>query len=114
MKRYNLTVPKNYEKNGEERTTWLQLGTMAVFPAQTMPDGTRKEASIILELNHMPNIQIRAFEIVPKEQTPSANVAGRPATVTGRPQNVQSTAPAHQSAPIDYPEDDINPADIPF
>ena len=33
MKRYNISVPKKYEKNGEEKTQWNSVGSLTHFDA---------------------------------------------------------------------------------
>lgn len=63
MKKYNITVPKTYEKDGEEKTTWLRVGSLVQFPAK---EG--KDESFILELNMFPNQKFGVFEDKPREE----------------------------------------------
>lgn len=51
MKIYNICTPKKYEKDGEEKTTWLPVGSLRI---------TEKGQKFI-ELNMMPNVQFMAF-----------------------------------------------------
>ena len=37
VKRFNITVPKKYEKDGEEKTQWNTVGTLTEFHK---PDGS--------------------------------------------------------------------------
>lgn len=62
MKRYNITVPKKYNKNGEEKTSWNTVGTLVHFPPQN-----GKTEGFILELNMFPHTTFKVFEQKPKE-----------------------------------------------
>lgn len=54
--RYNITVPRKYEKNGEEKTAWSTVGTLVHFPAQDdKPDG------FIIELGMFPTTTFKVF-----------------------------------------------------
>lgn len=64
MQRYNVTVPKKYTQNGEEKTSWKNVGTLVKFEAK---DG--KPESYILELNMFPETKFGVFEDTPREQT---------------------------------------------
>ena len=90
--RYNIVIPKKYDKNGEEKTAWKNVGTLVRFPATE-----EKKEGYILELNMFPDTTFKVFEEKPRdpEQQP------RPAQ------------PAPTSSNADYPAD-INPDDIPF
>lgn len=70
MKRYNITVPKNYTKDGEEKTQWNNVGTLVKFEASA-----DKPESYILELNMYPNTKFGVFEQKPREETPATNTA---------------------------------------
>lgn len=63
MKRYNITVPKEYEKNGEVKTAWNRVGTLVRFPATET-----KDEGFILELNMYPNTKFAVFEDKPQEE----------------------------------------------
>lgn len=62
MKRYNITTVSTYEKNGEEKKTYPQVGKLVKFEAT----GDKKE-SFILELNMFPNTKFYVFEEEPKK-----------------------------------------------
>lgn len=54
--RYNITVPRKYEKNGEEKTAWSNVGTLVHFPANgEKPDG------FIIELGMFPTTPFKVF-----------------------------------------------------
>lgn len=58
--RYNITVPRKYEKNGEEKTAWSNVGTLVHFPATSeKPDG------FIIELGMFPQT---TFKVFPQEE----------------------------------------------
>ncbi len=61
MKIYDIKRPNKYEKNGEEKTQWLDVGRIVQFD-----DGGLK-----LELNHTSE-KFMVFERKPKEQSYSA------------------------------------------
>ena len=63
MKRYNIVTRKTYEKNGEEKTQWLRVGTLAQFPPTA-----EKEESFIMELNMFPHTKFFIFEQKKKEE----------------------------------------------
>lgn len=68
MKRYNITVPKKYTKNGEEKTMWNRVGTLVKFEAtQDKPE------SFIIELNMFPDTKFGVFEDQPKQDRDSVN-----------------------------------------
>lgn len=62
MRKYNISKPENYTKNGVEKTYWNNIGTMTEFDK---PDGS---ISRIIEI---PAISLKAsvFPIVEKTQT---------------------------------------------
>jgi hypothetical protein len=62
--RFNIATPKTYkDKAGNEKTTWLNVGTMVYFEPTEQKDG-----SFIIELNLLPGVTFRAFEQKPKEE----------------------------------------------
>lgn len=101
MRRFNVTAPKQYEKNGEVKTTYPQVGKLVHFEA----NGEKRE-SYLLELNMFPGVK---FAIFPDE--PRDNQGGR--TGNGFSQNV-ARAGGEDNQDIVYPEDEINLDDIPF
>lgn len=62
MKRYDVTVPKKYTKDGEEKTAWNRVGTLVQFPAS----GDKPEG-FILELSMYPETKFGIFESKPRE-----------------------------------------------
>lgn len=66
-KRFNVTTPKKYTKDGEEKTQWLQVGTLVKFEATS-----EKPEGYILELNMFPNTDFKVFEQKPREDKPSS------------------------------------------
>lgn len=58
MKKLIIKAPKTYEKNGEQKTYWLNVGTIT-----DMEDGK----NVFVELNMCPNQQYRAFPFEPSK-----------------------------------------------
>lgn len=67
MQRYNITVPKKYTQNGEEKTAWNRVGTLVKFEAK---DG--KPESYLLELGMFPETKFGVFEDTPRESSAPA------------------------------------------
>lgn len=61
MKRYNISVPKKYIKDGEEKTAWNRVGTLVKFEATN-----EKPEGYILELNMYPETKFGVFEDKPR------------------------------------------------
>ena len=66
MKIYDICTPKKYEKDGEEKTSWLQVGSLRV---------TEKGQKFI-ELNMNPNVQYMAFPRKTKEEREAEKSGG--------------------------------------
>ena len=98
MKRYNITTVGSYEKDGQEKKTYPQVGKLVFFEANN-----GKPESFILELNMFPGTRFCVFPDTPKD-----------GTQTSRP--AQRSAPANEPPleTIEYPAEDVNPDDIPF
>jgi hypothetical protein len=62
MKKYDIVVPKKYEKDGEEKTAWKNVGTMTYFEPRENRDG-----GFVLELNMFPETTFKVFEQKPKD-----------------------------------------------
>lgn len=91
MKIYNITTPRKYEKNGEEKTAWNKVGKLVKFDAtQTKPEG------FILELSMFPDTKFVLFE----QKDDSYKKTSKPQATT---QTVEEGHPDH-----------IKPEDIPF
>ena len=60
--RYNICTVKTYQKDGEDKKAWLNVGSMVYFPANG-----EKQAGYKLELNMYPGTQFFVFEQKPKE-----------------------------------------------
>jgi len=115
VNKYNITNPKEYgepdAQTGRKKTYWASVGTMTEF---VKDDGSINR---IIEMNDS-NVQYQVFLQQPKDQ--QQNNGG------GYQQNNQQqhhqAAPQHQQAPQnqqhhqmpEYPEEEINPEDIPF
>jgi hypothetical protein len=61
MERFNITVPKKYTTNGEEKTAWNQVGKLVKFEAK---DG--KPESYILEMHMYPDTKFAVFKDEPR------------------------------------------------
>lgn len=100
MKRYNITAPKQYEKDGQIKTTYPQIGKALLWEA----NGDKKE-SLTIELFMFPGVTFKAFPDEPRE--------GR--TSGGFHQNVEQASPAGDGVdPQLPPEEEIDINDIPF
>lgn len=64
MERFNISVPKKYTSNGEEKTQWSNVGKLVKFPAK---DG--KPESYILELAMFPETKFGVFEDKPRSES---------------------------------------------
>ena len=65
MIRYNVVSKKTYQKDGAEKSAWLQVGQLIRFDAT--PD---KPEQFALELNMFPMQQFYVFAPKPKVETP--------------------------------------------
>lgn len=88
FKKYNISKPEKYTKNGVEKTMWHYVGTLTEFV---------KDDGSISRLVEIPAIGLKAsaFPIEPK--------------VTNTQPNTQEEQPAEF-----HKESDVNPEDIPF
>lgn len=93
-KRYDIVVPKKYDKQGEEKTSWKNVGTLVRFPATE-----DKAEGYILELNMFPDVTFKVFEQKPKEEWTERAPGYKPPTLEGI---------------ADAPKDEISVDDIPF
>jgi hypothetical protein len=66
MKRYNVSVPRNHEKDGETKTAWSNVGKLVHFEAT----GDKPEG-FILELSMFPNTKFGVFEEKPRDAQPA-------------------------------------------
>ena len=66
MQRYNITTKRTYQKDGEEKAQWNQVGTLAEFPAER-----DKEKGFAMELNMFPGTKFYVFEQKPKNEQPN-------------------------------------------
>jgi len=98
VKRFNIVNPKKYTSNNEEKTFWANVGTMTEFHKE---DGS---VSRIIEMNDN-NVTFSVFEA---EQKTNNNGGGQ--------QNNSAPAAQNNSASVmpEYPQEEINPEDIPF
>lgn len=95
VERFNITIPgRKYEdSNGNEKTVWNNVGTLTEFHKE---DGT---ISRLIEIPLL-NLSANAYPIQKKENNNS-----------GRNHNGDAS---RGNDPIEYPNEDINPEDIPF
>jgi len=94
VKRYNITIPKKYTKNGEEKTQWNNVGNIVLF----FEDG--KEESGIVEIPAI-GMEAKVFLQKPRENGE-------------RKANNDYNQMGNDEAPTVNVGDDINPDDIPF
>jgi len=66
MKKFNITCPKKYTKNGEEKTAWNRVGTLVKFDATS-----EKPEGYLMELNMYPDTKFAVFEDKPRESQPA-------------------------------------------
>jgi hypothetical protein len=59
MTKFSISTPKNYTKNGEQKTFWLEVGTMI----------KTDDGRTFIELNMFPNQTFMANEIKPSNKT---------------------------------------------
>lgn len=96
MKRYNITTVGSYEKDGQEKKTYPQVGKLVQFDATNdKPEG------FILELHMFPGTRFCVFPDTPREDRP-----------VNRGEARQQVSPPLET--IEYPAEDVNPDDIPF
>jgi hypothetical protein len=62
MKRFNICTAKTYEKDGETKKAWRQVGQMVEFPATD-----EKPRSFLIELHMFPATKFSVFEEKPKD-----------------------------------------------
>ena len=101
MKRFNITTVGSYEKDGQEKKTFPQVGKLVQFEASN-----GKEEGFILELNMFPGTRFCVFPDTPKD------TRAQPQTSAPRASSPVQAAPPVDT--IEYPEEEINPDDIPF
>lgn len=99
IKKYNVSRPEKYQKDGQEKTFWNNVGKMTEF---TKDDGS------ISRMLEIPAIGLKAQIFPVQEQTnlPRGSYSQTP-----------KVAPKQVSAEVDtieYPTEEINPSDIPF
>ena len=71
--RYDVTVPKKYTKDGEEKTAWNRVGTLVKFEATA-----DKPESYLLELSMFPETKFGVFESKPREDEPKEDDSAVP------------------------------------
>lgn len=62
-KRFNIVTARKYEKDGEEKKAWLNVGSLVYFPAKD-----DKEEGYVLELNMYPTTKFYVFKQEKKEK----------------------------------------------
>lgn len=95
MKRFNIVTRRTYVQNGEEKAQWNNVGTLVKFDErEDKPEG------FALELHIHPDTKFYVFEQEQKERSSNVSLS----------KNVEKGT----SDKIEYPEEEINPEDIPF
>lgn len=102
MKRYNITAPKQYEKDGQVKTTYPQIGKAILWEA----NGDKKE-SLTIELFMFPGVTFKAFPDEPRD----GNGGGRSG---GFQQNVAKPDGEVDALAGEFPDEEIDVNDIPF
>lgn len=102
MKRYNLTAPKQYQKDGQTKTTYPQIGKIILWEA----NGDKPE-SLTVELFMFPGVTFKAFPDEPRENRQSAGG-------NGFKQNVETQNADGADQSVMDGEEIINIEDIPF
>ena len=99
IKKFNVSKPQTYLKDGVEKTYWSTIGVYTEFEKQ---DGS---VSRIVEI---PAIGLKAsvFLQEPRETAPQRP---QPHPVATRP-----ALTPKENLDVEYPEETINPDDIPF
>lgn len=64
MRRYNIVSAKVYEKNGEQKKSWKQVGTLIRWEA----NGDKPE-QFSVELNMCPDVKYYVFEEKPRGES---------------------------------------------
>lgn len=114
IKRFNICTRKTYiDRNGQEKINWLRVGNLVYFPANgDKLDGYK------LELYMFPGTTLHVFEDKPRENGEAEIDATTGQMTRPRPNKMVSpvAAPGAKVEPgqIAYPEEEINPDDIPF
>lgn len=62
MKKFNVSVPRKYMKDGEEKTFWANVGKLTFFPKTE-----EKEAGFALDLFMFPDTKFGIFPDEPRE-----------------------------------------------
>lgn len=62
MTKFNISVPKKYTKDGEEKTAWANVGKLVYFPKTE-----DKDAGFALELYMFPETKFIIFKDEPKK-----------------------------------------------
>jgi len=62
MEKYDIVTGRKYEKDGETKTAWRNVGTLTKFPANG-----EKEESYALELNMFPETKMMVFKQKPRD-----------------------------------------------
>lgn len=99
MKKYNLSKPEKYMSNGVEKTAWKIVGEMIEFEKQ---DGT------ISRIIDIPAIGLKANVF----EQGSRNVNPSPVELKKTPEQVEIMDTSEKV--VEYPEEEINPQNIPF
>lgn len=115
IKRFDVCVWKTYDKDGDLKKQYTKIGTLIEFPANgDKPRGFK------IELPIFGHEKFAVFEQKPKNE-PSNTKIGKdePNVIQTKETSPDATQPANTATkePADfpeYPEEEVNPEDIPF
>ena len=98
VKKYNIAKPMPYKtRDGEEKTFWANVGTIVEF---------HKDNGSISRMVEIPAIGLKANAFPAEKKESSGGYNNTPTQ--------DSTGGGYNEQTIEYPEEDINPDDIPF
>lgn len=91
IKKFNISKPEKYNSGNEEKTRWHNIGTITEF---------HKDDGSVSRIIEIPAISLKAsvFEQQTGDRKPSH----------------QALPAEEESQDVDYPDEEINLADIPF
>jgi hypothetical protein len=105
MKKFNLNTKRTYTgRDGVEKTQWLTVGTLTQFDTE--------RGGMALELNMFPDTRFYVFEQKPREQYEQKPIQLDPESAAYEASKKEPGSVPNPA--VEYPREEINPADIPF